>query len=288
MQSSKKKSFFFVLLCIICWAFIPVVSKFGQVNLDNYQFLFWSNLFSAITLLGCTIIFKRLKEFFSYSLSQIIISLFLGFLGTCLYYLLLYFAYAYAKGLEVLTLQYTWPIFVTIFSILILKEKVAPKTLIATLVGFCGIVIIISKGNPQNINLGDIHLNLLVILAASIFGLFSVLSKKFNYEPITFTTYCYISGILFSFIALNIFSKFVLPSPHSLSLIAINGVLINGFSYIFWILALKYGEASFVAPFVFLTPVIAAFLIVIFWGEPVLPIYFVGFVLVILGGLLSK
>ena len=31
--------------------------------------------------------------------------------------------------------------------------------------------------------------------------------------------------------------------------------------------ALKYGEASFVAPFVFLTPVIAGFLIVVFFHE---------------------
>ena len=115
MNSQKKKSLLFGLLCVICWAFIPVVSKLGQFNLDNYQFLFWSNLFSCFVLFIYTIASGKLKNFLSYTKSQVFVSFFLGLLGTCVYYLLLYYAYAHAKGLEVLVIQYTWPIFVTIF-----------------------------------------------------------------------------------------------------------------------------------------------------------------------------
>lgn len=288
MDTSKKKSLLFTLLCVFCWAFIPVVSKLGQVNLDNYQFLFWSNLFSCLVLFLSTIACGKLKRFFSYNASQISISLFLGLLGTCIYYLLLYFAYAHAKGLEVLVLQYTWPIFVTILSVIILKEKVTLRILTATLIGFIGIVVVLSKGNISQINLSNLYLDLLVIMAGCIFGLFSVLSKKFSFEPITFTAYCYLSGAFFSFITMCMFSKVILPPFNSLHLIILNGALINGFSYIFWILALKYGNASFVAPFVFLTPVIAAFLIVVLFKEPMLPAYLIGLFLVIIAGLLSK
>ena len=288
MNSQKKKSLLFGLLCVICWAFIPVVSKLGQFNLDNYQFLFWSNLFSCFVLFIYTIASGKLKNFLSYTKSQIFISFFLGLLGTCVYYLLLYYAYAHAKGLEVLVIQYTWPIFVTIFSVLILKEHVTPRTYAATLIGFLGIVIAVSKGNIAQINLSNLYLDLLVIIAACTFGLFSVLSKKYNYEPITLTTYFYISGTLFSFIAMCIFSKVILPQLNSLHLIILNGALINGLSYVFWILALKYGNASFVAPFVFLAPVIAAFLIIIFFNEPVLPAYFISLFMVVIAGLLSK
>lgn len=288
MSTSKKKSLLFTLACIICWAFIPIVSKLGQVGLDNYQFLFWSNLFSCIVLFAITVICGKLKKFLSYNKFQIAISFFLGLLGTCIYYLLLYYAYANAKGLEVLVLQYTWPIFVTILSVIILKERVTLRTLIATLIGFAGIVIAISKGNIADINLSNLYLDLLVVIAACTFGLFSVLSKRYNYEPITLTTYFYISGTFFSFIAMCIFSTVVLPSFNSLHLIFFNGALINGFSYILWIQALKYGDASFVAPFVFLTPVIAAFLIIVFFNEPVLPVYFISLAVVIFAGLLSK
>jgi drug/metabolite transporter (DMT)-like permease len=235
-----------------------------------------------------TIASGKLKIFLSYTKYQILISFFLGLLGTCVYYLLLYYAYAHAKGLEVLVIQYTWPTFVTIFSILILKEKVTLRTTAATLIGFIGIVIAISKGNITQISLGNLYLDLVVIIAACTFGLFSVLSKKCNYESITFTTYLYISGTLFSFIAMYIFSKAVFPQSNSLHLIVLNGALINGLSYVFWILALKYRNASFVAPFVFLTPVIAAFLIVFFFSEPLIPAYFISLAMVVIAGLLSK
>ena len=115
-----------------------------------------------------------------------------------------------------------------------------------------------------------------------------MLSKKYNYEPVTLTAYFYISGTLFSFLAMYIFSDFTLPQLSSLHLIILNGALINGFSYILWILALKYGKASFVAPFVFLTPVLAAFLIVICFNEPLLPVHFVSLIMVIIAGLLSR
>ena len=288
MDSSRKKSLLFTLLCVVFWAFIPVVSKLGQVNLDNYQFLFWSNFFSSIVLFASVIVCGKLDKFLSYSKSQIAVSFFLGLLGTCIFYLLLYYGYANAKGLEVLVLQYTWPIIVTVLSVIILKEKVTLRTITAACIGFTGIVIAVSKGNISEVNLSNLYLDFLILVAAFTFGLFSVLSKKYNYEPVTVTAYFYISGTLFSFLAMCIFSDFTLPQLSSLHLIILNGALINGFSYILWILALKYGKASFVAPFVFLTPVLAAFLIVIFFNEPLLPVHFVSLIMVIVAGLLSR
>ncbi|MBN2598016.1 MAG: EamA family transporter [Marinifilaceae bacterium] len=50
-------------------------------------------------------------------------SIVLGLLGTYLYYILLYFEYANANGIEFLIIQYCWPIFVIVFSICIFKGK---------------------------------------------------------------------------------------------------------------------------------------------------------------------
>lgn len=67
-----------------------------------------------------------------------------------------------------------------------------------------------------------------------------------------------------------------------------NGILINGFSYVLWLKGLSYAKASFVAPFVFLTPILAAILIVVFFKETFLPIYIWGFILVVSAGLISE
>ena len=122
-MSTKTKAVIYVLICVALWALIPVVSKLGQTNLDNHQFLFWSSAVSFLAFLGTTIAVKQVKTFLSYKIGDWIKAIVLGFLGTYLYYILLYFGYAKTQGLEVLVLQYSWPIFIVLLSTVILKER---------------------------------------------------------------------------------------------------------------------------------------------------------------------
>lgn len=285
---NKTKSLIFVLTCVLLWAFIPVVSRFGQSKLDNYQFLFWSSILSLVVLFISSVFAGKYKHFVEYKAVDVAKALGLGFMGSFLYYLLLYFAYAHAKGLEVLTLQYTWPIFIVIFSIIFLKEKLTTKSVVASALGFAGVLVVLTKGNFLDIYLGNMTTNMIVLLAAAVFGLFSVLSKKTNYEPFTATTLFFLSASICSFISMFYFSTFVFPPVSALVPILINGVLINGLSYIFWLKALSHAKASFVAPFVFLTPVLAAVLVILFFHEIFLPVYFVGMGLVVTAGLTSQ
>lgn len=287
-RENQSKAIVFALACVVSWAFIPVVSRFGQQTLDNYQFLFWSNLLSSVVLLFATVISGRAKIFTTYNLLDLANTTILGFLGSFLYYLLLYFAYAHAKGLEVLALQYTWPIFIVLFSILLLRERLTRNILLATLMGFVGVLIVLTKGNITQVYLGNVTTDLLVLLAAAVFGLFSVLSKKVNFEPYTATTLFFASATVFSFIAMKALSTLVVPTASSMTPLLINGVFINGISYILWLKALSFAKASFVAQFVFLTPVLAALLIVVFFHEIFTPIYLLGMCLVVGAGIMAQ
>ncbi len=284
---NKKKSVSFVLSCIVLWAFIPVVSRLGQQNLDNYQFLFWSSALSLIVLFASLCATGKANAFRTYSRKDFAIALGLGFLGTFLYYLLLYFGYAHLQGLEVLVIQYTWPIFIVLFSVVLLKEKLTLRNSIAACLGFLGVFIVLTKGNIFQIHFSNAWIDAVVLLAAAVFGLFSVLSKKYSFEPFSATVIFFLSAAICSFFSMLIFSKFALPSESSWIPILVNGIFINGFSYILWLKALAYGKASFVAPFVFLTPVLAAILIVLFFGEAFLSVYAIGLGLTIVAGLIT-
>ncbi len=285
---NRPKALIYALACVVSWAFIPVVARFGQQSLDNYQFLFWSSLLSFIVLLTITIVAGKFNGFWKYKPIDWVVSIILGFLGSFLYYILLYFGYAHAKGLEVLALQYTWPVFIVVFSIALLKERLTKSLIISSILGFIGVLIVLTKGNFTNIYLGDVKTDLVVLLAASVFGLFSVLSKKVNYESYTVTTIFFASATLFSLLAMNYFSTFVIPTTSSLIPLVINGAIINGISYVLWLLALKNAKASYVAQFVFLTPVLAALLIVLFFHETFTPIYLIGMSLVVGAGLVAQ
>jgi drug/metabolite transporter (DMT)-like permease len=287
-MKNKTKSILYTLICVALWALIPVVSKLGQANLDNHQFLFWSSAVSFIAFIIATITVKQSKTFLTYKLHDWFNAVFLGFLGTYLYYILLYFGYANAQGLEVLVLQYSWPIFIVLLSVFILKEKLTFNRALAVLIGFLGVILILTKGNFAQIRLDNYFVDILVLIAALAFGLFSVLSKKVHLEPYTMITIYFLTATAASFISMLWLSNFSLPTKDALIPILINGLLVNGFSYIFWIKALKLAEASFVAPFVFLTPVLAAIYLIVFFREPLSPVYGLGLLAVIIGGLLNK
>lgn len=287
-MKNKTKAIIYTLICVALWALIPVVSKLGQANLDNHQFLFWSSAVSFVSFLVTTVAVGHSKIFLSYKVRDWFNAVSLGFLGTYLYYILLYFGYANAQGLEVLVLQYSWPIFIVLLSIFILKEKLTLRRAFAVLLGFLGVLLVLTKGNFTQIRLDNYFVDVLVLIAALTFGLFSVLSKKVSLEFYTMITIYFLTATVSSFVSMLWLSDFSLPTKDALIPILINGLLVNGFSYIFWIKALRRAEASFVAPFVFLTPVLAALYLIIFFKEPLLPVYGLGLLAVIIGGLMNK
>ena len=287
-MESKTKAIIYTLICVSLWGLIPVVSKLGQVSLDNHQFLFWSSLVSFIALLVATVTVKKSKEFLSYKPGDWISAIVLGFLGTYLYYILLYFGYANAQGLEVLVMQYSWPIFIVILSVFLLNEKLTQRRALAVLLGFAGVTLVLTKGDITEIHLDNYFVDLLVLAAALAFGLFSVLSKKVKLEPYTMITIFFMTASIASLVSMLLLSEFSLPTNDSIVPVLVNGLFVNGFSYIFWIKALKEAEASFVAPLVFLTPVLSALYLIIFFQELLLPVYGFGLLAVLIGGLLNK
>lgn len=287
-MKSMIKAVTYVFICTALWALIPVVSKLGQADLDNHQFLFWSSLVSFISLLFTTIAVKQTKTFLTYKARDWINAAFLGFLGTYLYYILLYFGYANARGFEVLVLQYSWPIFIVLFSTFMLREKLTCRRALAVFSGFLGVVLVLTKGDFTQIHLENFSVDLLVLVAAMIFALFSVLSKRAHLEPYTMITIYFFISMAASFSSMLLFSDFSLPTKEAMLPILVNGLFVNGYSYIFWIKALKEARASFIAPLVFLTPILSGLYLVAFFHEPLLPVYSLGLVAVIIGGLLNR
>ena len=87
---------------------------------------------------------------------------------------------------------------------------------------------------------------------------------------------------------MNYFSDFALPSGSEIVPVLVNGIMVNGFSYLFWLLALRSTEASWLAPFVFITPVLFSIYLIVFFNEPFAAAYGIGLVLVITGGLVNS
>jgi drug/metabolite transporter (DMT)-like permease len=97
-----------------------------------------------------------------------------------------------------------------------------------------------------------------VVVAAIVFGLYSTLLERIGYEPISSMAVGFSVATGLAFLTAGQFS----PEPPVLDGAAlwpvlVNGVLVNGVSYVCWHRALRAAPIQFVAPWVALTPLIA-------------------------------
>jgi drug/metabolite transporter (DMT)-like permease len=287
-MTSKQKATVFVLICVSLWALVPVVAKLGQTTLDNHQFLFWSSLMSVIVLGITSAVVGTIGEIKKYSVKDWLYILFLGLLGTYIYYLFLYLGYSQAAGIEVLVFQYTWPILIVLFSIFILKERLTIRKLGALVLGSIGVIVVLTKGDFQSISLSNPGVIALVAAGASCFALFSVLSKTVQKEPYSVVVVYFFAALVASFMSMLYFSEFAFPAAAEIMPVLLNGVLVNGISYIFWVIALQSTEASYLAPFIFISPILSAIYLVLFFGEPFILAYGIGLLCIVAGGLLNS
>ncbi len=198
-------AYFYLALCIIFWAAIPVVSKKILVELNNIQMLFYSTAISFLVLFFVNFFQKKLILLKTYTTKDYFNMFFLGFLGAYFCYLILYKAFSIAGAQEVFILAYTWPIMVIILGFLLLKEQATLKKIFAIIISFFGIIVIITNGHIENFNITNLGGDMLSLFYAFIFALFSVLGKKFKYGPNDFNydffsictnfngTYCFFS-----------------------------------------------------------------------------------------------
>ena len=285
--SKNTQGIFYVGLCIFLWSMIPMFAKLSQSRLDHHQYLFYSSIVSFLSLLFIAIFTQKTKELFKYSGKTYLFLFLLGFLDF-FYYLLLYFGYQKSNGLEVLVIQYTWPIFIVLLSLVILKETLSLSKIVSLMLGFAGVSLVITKGDFTKIDFGNIDVILMVLLGACSFALFSVLSKKVHINLTNAVTIYFFTAIIYAFISMQTFSFFIFPTAKEWVFILVNGIFLNGVSYLFWIKALQNADASFVAPFIFMTPILSAGFLIMFFDEPVLSVYFAGLVLIILSGLANS
>lgn len=272
--------------CVLIWSFIPIVSRFGQDGMDSFQFLFWSNLISVIAVISVALVSGYTPAKLFILPRDIVAKVFvLGFLD-CLFYLLLYYGYSIENGIAVLVIQYSWPLIIILLSVVLLKDRLSGRQIIGVMVGFIAIIITFTKGQITQLYVDNPTALLLVFSGAFCFALMSVFSRQYSIDPYISTVWLFIFSTLTSLVLLLSLSEMQLPSQGAFWPTLINGVLINGVSYILWFKAMNTGNSTKIASVVFLSPVLSVLWLVLLLSEPFEIAYIIGVMLVIISGVL--
>ena len=264
------------LLLVLTYLFFSVMEltakELGQ-SFNPFQIVFARYLSQLIILI---IIFNKksilhLKS--QYPLLQILRGTLL-LVTTCF----MFSGLAYLPFAENIAIYMIGPVITTILAFFILKEKISFLQIIVVIVGLIG-AIIIADPNSQSFNLAIIF----PFLAALCFAFFTISTKFLNSSDSNQTTLLFtaITGTFLSAPFIIIFWKW--PSLNETILMFCLGLLAT-IGHFFFIEALKVINASFAAPFVYLTVMLAAFWGYIIYNEVPNQNTIIGAFLIIIAG----
>jgi len=161
----------------------------------------------------------------------------------------------------VVSISFAAPIFITIFSIFLLKEKVGIYRWLAVLVGFVGIIFITEPGF-NSLNLYYIYP---IIFCLGLSYVAIAIRKLSSTEPAWLISFFFsFSIMLLSF--LSFYQGWILPSLIDLFLLSMIGIL-GGLANLWLSQSYKYSEVSLVSPLKYLGLVFAIIFGYFIWNE---------------------
>jgi len=196
---------------------------------------------------------------------------------------------------ETSIIQASNPVFGVLFGILLLKEQAKKEKMIGVTIALFGAIFLSTGGNLENIGSGDSFWAFLILLSAIVYAFSGVMVKRGleRTDALTITTLGIAMGTIFCIPFLLIpgeLAWFSQPTlgPIPLSILIYLATLPTGLAMVLWFRTMANMELSRIAIYVYLIPVFATAISVLFFGEKITSIMVVAGVMIIAGVALAQ
>ncbi|MEM2975065.1 MAG: DMT family transporter [Candidatus Bathyarchaeia archaeon] len=284
-----EESYAYAIAAVIMWSTVASAFKITLKYLDFLQMLFYASMVSLLLFLAVLLLQNKLILLKTYSRKEYLRSLLLGFLNPYLYYSALFEAYSLLPAQEALTLNYTWPIMVVIFSIVLLKQKIGWRSIFAILLSFFGVIFTLSHGNLLELSFSNSLGVLLAFCSAVIWALFWIFNMKDMRDEVAKLFLNFAFGFFFLSISILLLSGLVVPPLIGFLGAVYVGLFEMGATFLVWLRALKLSKTTAqVSNLIYLVPFLSLFLIHFIVGETILFSTIVGLVFIVSGIMLQQ
>ena len=278
----------YLLLSItaLCWAGNAIVGRLaaGHIPPVTLSFLRWSFAFLIILPFA----WKHLKRDWGAIRSHLGTMIVLSVTGIGAFNTLQYWALEHTQALNTLLLQSAGPLFVAVWSLILLGVRLTPAQAGGITLSLTGVLVILLHGDPTALasitfNKGDI----IFTVALAIFGLYSVLSlKRPEIHGLSFVGFTFGCGAacLVPLWIWELFSRPVmqLDTANLLSLFYV-AVFPSTLAYLCFNRGVQLIGANRAAPFFHVVPVFGSAMAIVFLGERPQLFHIIGFALVLTG-----
>jgi drug/metabolite transporter (DMT)-like permease len=278
----------YLLLSItaLCWAGNAIVGRLaaGHIPPVTLSFLRWSLAFLIILPFA----WKHLVRDWPAIRARLGTMIFLSVTGIATFNTMQYWALEHTQALNTLLLQSAGPLFVAVWSLILLGVRLTLAQAGGVLLSMTGVLVILLHGDLTALasiefNKGDV----IFIVALAIFGLYSVLSlKRPQIHGLSFVGFTFGCGAaaLVPLLIWELLSRPVmqLDTANLLSLLYV-AVFPSTLAYLCFNRGVQLIGANRAAPFFHVVPAFGTVMSIVFLGEHPQPFHFIGFALVLTG-----
>ncbi|NQY42313.1 MAG: DMT family transporter [Legionellales bacterium] len=169
----------------------------------------------------------------------------------------------YAPVAQVIIINFLWPIFVLVFSQILLNEKFKVKHILSICLGLGAICLALME------KFGYIHFEytkgyILAFGSATSWTIFMLFSRSYRHVTSEFVGMCLGVGCILSIIFHLNFERFVLPNFRELFSICLIGLFIKGSAYYLWDMGIKRGNFQLLIVLAYVQPILSIIWLMLF------------------------
>ena len=268
------------------WAGNAIVGRHaaGHIPPVTLSFLRWGLAFLIILPMA----WKHLKRDWAAIRAGLPTMIFLSVTGIAAFNTMQYWALEHTQALNTLLLQSAGPLFVAIWSLILLRVHLTAAQALGVALSMTGVLVILLHGDLAA--LADIEFNkgdIIFTVALAIFGAYSVMSlKRPKIHDLSFGAFTFGCGAacLIPLITFELFSRPVmeLDTANLLSLLYV-AVFPSTLAYLCFNRGVQLIGANRAAPFFHLVPAFGSVMAITFLGERPQLFHVIGFALVLTG-----
>ena len=281
-MSRHTKACLFTLLTILFWSTAASAFKIALNHVSPYTLLVYSVATSTLVLLCILVLQGKLSSLRDIPGAMLRKALLLGILNPFLYYVVLFAAYDRLPGQVAMSLNYAWPLVLTLLSVPILGQSLSRVQLGAVAVSFFGAIMIATKG--QFFHFDDLSRSGLILAAGStlIWASFWLFNARDGLDPVLklFVGFC--SGLLCTLLCSPLFGGLVWPPAPAWPVLIYIGLFEMGLTFVLWLHALQLATTTArVGNLIYLTPFFSLLLLRLITGEQIHITTFVGLLFIV-------
>lgn len=278
MKDKLKYLYVFAAGCF--WGIISLFLKpllnmgFSQIQTVTYRCLI------AAFILGIVMCVKD-KKLFKIKLRDLWCFLGTGLLSLMFFTLAYFYSMTYNGVCVAVILLYTSPVFVMLFSLLLFKEKIISKKIIALVFTIAGCVLVSGIAGGQSIGLKGFVLGICSGIGYALYSIFSRYALQRDYNSMTISFYTFLFCGLGCLPFADSGSMIVKLTPQSIILFLGLGFICCVLPYLCYTKGLQYVENSKASIIVAVEPVIASFIGILVYHEEITVLKIIGVLLVL-------